>query len=458
MRPVKPTPCSKRNLHIASQLSLLVAALALSGTSSALEYELSLELGGEYSDNIDRLNDELKRDEVSTTVGAIVSLTQESQNVDVNLDYVLEQSEYKNDRIETETQVQGATEIDWRIYEDVFSWDFSHLITEANLNDSVASTPDTRETRNVFSTGPTIAARLSKVDRLILSGDYTIVEQDTANVLRTGTDADNARNLDSNRTSAQISWQRALSATTSLAISYSQAVTELDDDSPDFEFAQIFASYQVELASGRYGIALGYNEAERDNFGEKQDGNYAAATYFNEFDGRTLAIDIVNQLTDSSIGLGATGADVTNSNFNVVDIVERTNVRIAYGYPGVCASCDWELSYEFDKEDFQEQEAETVEFVQDSEQHILRTTLRYRMNSRSTAKAGLGYIHNKFEEEGRDDDIYNLAAGIEYTVNDTIKVDAGVEYDTRDTSRDDETIDIDYDELSGYVTLTARLL
>ena len=465
MRTVFTTP-SSQIFRLALRLPLAIAALALAGTSSAWEYELLGQAGVDYSDNIDRLPDELKRDELTSTVAGIFRLAHDAQDFDVDVDYVIEQSDYKNDRIETETQVQGASNINWRIYEDNVLWDFRHLITEANLGVRETGTPDTRETRNVYSTGPTFAARLSKVDRLILAANYTVVEQDTANVELTETAVDNARNLDSARTMGRVSWRRQLSSTSALSLSYAQAVTELDDDSPDFEFEQIFASYEVQLASGRYGISLGYNESERDGQDNQQEGTYAAISYLNDFGGRTLEISIVNQLTDSSIGLGADGADVTDSNFGVLDIVERTNARVIYGYDNICRSCQWEISYEYDKEDFQETAEDDgiqlIQNVQDNTAHIIRSLLRYAINSRSTSYFGLGYTRAEFDNDGgsnaREDDRYNARAGLEHQLNDRVDVEVGVNYNTRDTEIEGTDVNRDFDELSGFATITVKLL
>ena len=439
--------------------ALALVLFAASPSLFALEYELSLQLGVDQSDNIDLEPAGLEDDETETSAAAIVRLSQDTKHIDLLMDYVLEQSHYQNDRIENETQVQGSTDLEWLVFDETLIWDFRHLITEARVSEREVDTPDTRETRNVFSTGPTISARLSGVDRLVLSADYTKVDQETANVELLGTDVDNARNLDSERTLGRISWRRAISQTSSFSIGYSQGVTEFDDDSPDFEYQQVSASYNVLLASGAYGIELGFNEAERDGQDDKQDGTFAAISYNNDFGGRTLEFRLINQLTDSSIGLGADGADVTDSNFNIIDIVERTNARIIYGYDAICRSCDWEVSYEYDKEDFKNTDQPTVTRVQDTEEHTLRSVLRYGINSRATSYVGVGYTRAEFEDENREDDRYNLNVGLEYKFAERVDFDAGVNYRERDTERDEnEDLDIGYEEFSAYATVTIKIL
>jgi hypothetical protein len=189
-----------------SAIPLALSALLLASPSFALDYSIDLLLGGEATDNINRLPDNQKRDGIESYIGARIGLTHESEAINFDADYRLTYRDFKNDRLKTNDEINGSSELLWEIIDNRLNWHVDHDISEVLSNDLVPDTVDNKETRQIVSTGPTYIARLSSVDDITVALDYTQLTQGNAS---NESPADRS-NIDSERAEAELIWSRSL--------------------------------------------------------------------------------------------------------------------------------------------------------------------------------------------------------------------------------------------------------
>lgn len=407
-------------------LSLII--LLPINSAFALDYTLNITAGSEFDDNATRQPSGFTREELETSIGADLGVTHTGQRLDLESNYNAAYNDYKNDEIKTNNNLFGTTDLNWNIIDQRLAWNFNHFIAEVLGNNRATDTPDNRETRQTFATGPTITAKLTGVDDLIINANYTVVKQDNS-----VNDVAAARsNIDSERGQAAVTWRHALSRASDFDIGASVSQTEFDNNSPDFEYQQVFVGYNVRLASGSYSIRLGVNESQRENE-DDQDGVFTSVNYLRNFSAHALEFSAVRQLTDSSIGLDNGLSDTVSSNFDETSTVERTNIGLEYSYNNLCSSCNLQLAYLFDNEDFLADAQQLGENALDSKEHRLRASLEYRNNSKLTSNFSASYGRIRFSSEARTDDVMELLFNLDWRAAEKLRVNFSAGYNTRDT-------------------------
>ncbi len=450
---------SKHPLTKWGRLTALCIFAATSTSVAALDYNLEFEAFGGYSDNSNRQRDGQEQEDSNAGVGAGFGVSHESKTLTINLDYDARYRDYKNQTIDTRSNITGTTNANWNIVDERFAWDFNHQIREALANQRVVDTPDTRETRQILTTGPKFTARLSQADNLILTLAYTILKQGDAEFET----PDERQNLDSKRQQAGLTWEHSLTRTSNFNLGYTQSTTKPDDNSSDITYNQLFAGYNVQLASGSYSIQLGANQIERDQSSDTQ-GFYGAINFNREFSGQAITIDVVRQLTDSSIGLNARGSSsfglnaqssntssASFSNFDQIAIVERTNVSVTYSHDHLCRGCSWLATYSYDQEDFDQNDQSSIINVGNNKGQRIRSLLRYQVNSKLSTGVDASFRRAKFDTDNRTDDTLTINLDASLALTDSFTFRFSVNHRSRDTDYDQTEI-LDFDEMSARIT------
>ena len=421
-----------------SAITLALSAASLASPSFALDYTLDLLLGGESTDNINRLPDNRAQEGYEANIGSRLGLIHDGRKIIFNANYSAIHSEYKNNLIQNDNEVTGSSDLLWRIIDDRLVWNVDHYISEVLSNNSRANTPDNRERRQILTTGPTFRTHLSAVDDLTFLAQHTQLNQGDA----VNETALQRSNIDSNRIEGTIIWSHDLSETSALEIGVTSSETEFDNNSPDFEYQQSFIGYRAQLASGDYSIRLGANQAERSDSGKAEKGAYIAIEFNREIKGDNIAINIVRQLTDSSIGLDN---DVTNNNtndFDTINIVERTHFDINYTLQNVCRGCVANIIYSFDQEDFQNDISLSV-LDMDNKDNRMSTILDYRINSRLSSRTTASYLITRFSDLSRRDRVIELETSLNWQLSRKLGLRTYLAYNNRDTNQRG-LLDIDY--------------
>ena len=420
--------------------ALGLTALLLSTPSFALDYTLDLLIGGEATDNINRLPDNQKRDGLESHIGSRIGLTHESEAINFEANYRLTYRDFKNDRLETNDEINGDSELLWEIIDNRLSWNFNHDISEVLSNDLVPDTVDNKETRQILSTGPTYTARISAVDDVILSLAYTQLTQGNA----ANESPIDRSNIDSDRKQANIMWSHSLSSTSAFEIGYANAETEFDNNSPDFKYQQLFAGYHTELASGNYGLRIGTNQAERGNSDEEQSGLFTSINYNRNFSGNILSIDIVRQLADSSIGLDRDIDGFNTNNFDEIAVVERTRLNIDYQLLNLCRGCIAQVTYTYDDSDFENDDLVlSTDTTQDNQDNRISAGITYNINSRLSTRLLTSYLQTDFSASDRKDRITEVGSQIDWQLSAKLALNFYLSYINRDT-KNTPLGDIDY--------------
>ncbi|MDA8962886.1 hypothetical protein N9F42_01945 [Pseudomonadales bacterium] len=435
----------QRLVRIPSHLRLSAITLALTtpllnSPSFALDYSIDLLLGSEVTDNVDRLGDNQKREGIESYIGSDIGLTHNSEALNFAANYHLIYRDFKNGTLETNEEINGNSELLWEIIDSRLSWHINHDISEVLSNDLVADTVDNRETRQILSTGPTYTARMSAVDNIILSLDYTQLTQD--NAFNEGP-ADRS-DIDSERAQADIIWSHSLSSTSTLEVGYSHAETEFDNNSPDFNYQQLFAGYHTELASGNYGIRLGANRVERDLIDADQTGVFTAINYNRNFSSNIFSVDIVRQLADSSLGLESDIDSLNTNSFDEIAVVERTRLDVSYEFQNLCRGCIAQLTYTYDNSDFENDELVlSTDSTQDNKDNRISANLTYNINSRLSTRLLTSYLQTDFSAFDRKDRITEVESQTDWQLSAKLALNFSLAYINRDT-KNSPLGDIDY--------------
>ncbi len=427
-------------------------SLLLSSHASALDYTLDVRLLAESSDNVNREHRSMEQDELETRLGTTLGVTHEGRKVSVDLNYSASASDYKNDVVQSDTEIIGNSNVVWDIINESLRWNFNHDISETLANNRVSDARDNRETRQTFRTGPEYTARLTSVDDLILALEYTSITQDSAE----SETATSRSNIDSQRGEASVTWSHALSRASAFELGYSNLRTEFDNDSPDFEYQQIFVGYNVLLSSGSYGIRIGANRSERENQDDDQNGVYASANFTRNFGAHGIVLGAVRQLTDSSVGLDSSIDQFSSNNFSEIAVVERTSFNANYRYDNLCSGCTLELSYLYDKEDFQQDNVSAISPNDDSEDNRFEGSIRYRANSKLSGRGFVSYLLTDFNTDNREDATSEIGFSIDYLLTQDLTLSFFGSYEERDT-KIDAPVDLDYNVHTASIGAVYRI-
>jgi hypothetical protein len=245
-----------------------------------------------------------------------------------------------------------------------------------------------------------------------------------------------------------LAWQHRKSKTDLWSLSYQYIDTEFDDYTEEFQYQRLFATYTVELRASGYSVSLGGNRSERDT--GDNDGFYAQASWHLETGAHRFRAVAINQLTDSGIGLGGnslTGDDYrpSDSNYDVIDTLERASLDFTYGYSRLCERCDASITLSYDDQDYDTE-------PRDQEQLGARASFVYRLTSTLRATLSAGYEETDYPEDvngGRTDERINYAASLGWQLSSSLSTRLWLTYDERDSDAAAQG----YDEFAGGVSV-----
>ena len=144
-------------------------------------------------------------------------------------------------------------------------------------------------------------------------------------------------------------------------------------------------------------------------------------------------VNVVNELTDSGIGLGSNSQvnddfRPQDSNFGVVDTVERSTLEFAYGYDRLCERCTLDLRVSADNQDFDVQ-------PRDQELRRYNGTFRYRLTSAVSVSFNGGWSETKYTEEGRSDEGIIYRMNLDWRLSRSLRVAFWLVSDQRDSDQ-----------------------
>ncbi len=433
-------------------LALFSCALslpALGQTSARQGLSADLGLGVEHTDNAFKTSAG-ERSETREYLDLGLGFLRDSEYLSADLRYNAELANYENDTTEEDTVLTGSTELAWKVLPGRMQLDLSHDRSEQLRDSRDPDIRNNRDIRNILSAGPTFMARLSPVDQLVLNGRYSEVSFDTNDsAARPG----GTNTSDSERVSGGLSWQHQLKKTDLLSASYQYSEAKFDDFTEEFTYQQLFATYAVKLRTSGYTVSLGVNRSERESVGDQNDGFYAQIGGNLQIGAHRLTLTAINELTDSGVGLGGNslvGGDFrpSDTNFDVVDVVERSSIAFGYGYDQLCERCELNLDVRFDEQDFDTQ-------PRDQKQTGFGASFGYRLTP--TLKLALrgNYTETEFTQDaggGREDELESYGLTLDWTLSRSLSLRAWL----TDEERTSDAALQGYEELYGGVSVSYR--
>lgn len=412
-------------------LPLVLAAAAASSASFALDLSATAGLQAEHSDNMTKAPDN-KRSDLKSTVSASVNAEHEGEKVKVDLSYSAARSSYQQDSFDDETRVNGSGSVVYEQIDQQLIWTLENSRKNVIKNKALNDVEDNREDRSISSARVDFIMRPSSVDSLTFSPSYTDIKYE---------DTDNQ---DSGRIGGRINWTRALSKIDRVGLQVSYDDVTFDSDLFDYEYYLYTVNYQASLSKLSYSITAGMNESKRTN--DDYDGQYFKANANYKVSRSLFSLDVLQELTDTSRGTNNEGLSENSSDFEEVDVFERSSIEISYQSEGLCNSCTLDLSLMYEDENY-----ETL--PRDNDELRLNTRLSYQWSRLISWDLGLIWQDVSFSNQALVQSDYEslvYRAALRWQLVEKLSAGFYIAYEDKEF----DTEDRDYDELKGGVNLT----
>ena len=294
-----------------------ILAVAQQGMAAPAQYTVAVGADIRYHDNAGLTSDN-ERSDVERVIRAQLGYHRPDDGLFlINADYATEYSDFLHDEQDNETAIDGRADFRWHMLPRNLDFVLHHQVSQQLTDRRTTDVSDNRERRQVWTAGFDGKLHPSAVDTIVISPRFTDVK------LQESDDSD------SQRAGLNAAWQHRLSPVSLLSLSAGYTDVKFDDEGDnDYNSANLMLSYQASLSRLSYQLGAGYNKFDRDS-GDSPDGYMLRAGADYQGEGFTWGGTLVHELTDSSIGLSGVELDLTNfraddSNFDTLDIVERT--------------------------------------------------------------------------------------------------------------------------------------
>lgn len=376
---------------IGTGVLIVAAGPAIAATSS-----LSGGIDNRFTDNARRAASNEQSDletRVNLNLGYLSDPGQCSSAVNMGLGY----GYWHDDTFDSEVYTTGSLRGQCELAQGLV-WQASDTLSHVTQDNRGADTQDNLTRKNVFRTGPVFTLQLTKVDQLQFSASY---EQ---------TEFEEPEETDSDRVSGTVAYNHSFSATLQGGLSASAERTELDTDeeldreSVAVTFSKAWATTQVSgsLGVNRLETRLGTQEFSSDGV----TGTFNLARQLNPTSEFTLYAD--RRLTDQTSTLSLQFEDF-NFNLRQSSAVEVTAVRAGYN-TGFSNGSAFRAGLSASRSDYVQ--------TGDREQ---RSGLDLRYSRPVTELLSwftdAGYQHQRFEDEGAEDDLASLSVGLDYQLS-----------------------------------------
>jgi hypothetical protein len=386
-------------------ISIGAGCLIAAGPAMGATNSLSGGIDNRFSDNARRASVNEQSDletRVNLNLQHLSDPGQCTSSVDMGLGYGYWHDDTYDSEVYTNGTLQGQCELARGLV-----WQASNTLRHVTRDTRSADTQDNLTRKNVFRTGPVYTLELTQVDELQLSAAYE------------RTDFEERDEPDSERVSSTVSYNHSFSDSLQGGLSASAQRTELDTgeeldrESAVVTFDKIWATTQVNgsLGVNRLETRFGSQEVSSDGvtgtFNLVREINPASQFTFNAN----------RRLTDQTSTLGLQFEDF---NFNLTETaaVEVTALRAGYN-TRVSNGATFSAGLFASRSDY----------IQTGEREERSgVDLRY---SRPVTEllswfTDAGYQHQRFEDEGAEDDLLSLSVGLDYRLSTRMDVRSAI--------------------------------
>ncbi len=370
---------------------------------------INLGLGLVYDDNANRASGEPGDPEESDTQRQFnlgVGIDGDTKHLGYVLNYQATDSAYENDTFGDRTSVNGYGELRVFSADRRYSWVFSNTETDTVVDVAAADTPDNRQQRSRYATGPELQLRFSPRDTLILSGRYSTLQVD-------------ADGTDSDRTNGNVTWQRMVSPKLTLALDATYESVEFEQDdlvgiSNDFsnDYDRQTASLNIvrRIRHGQINLNAGYSVIDRSILEDDvKSPVYGLNVTLRGFGGENT-LNALRSLTDNTAGLnrglqatlgipnvGNTGTE-TDPDFGGTGAQIVIREQLVLGHKRLVFSPRNTLGFGVSWNEREEEDSGQVESRQGVELNFERT-----LSPATSLRLNVGY--NEFERSDDTDEV-----------------------------------------------------
>lgn len=248
------------------------------------------------------------------------------------------------------TVVEGESEWFWEPVDERFSVTAEHSRFQLVKDSTERFTQDNLDERTIVSVAPKSRIKLSGVDRLELSTNWTDVS------------FGDGGSLDSERWINQLSWVHALSPISSTYLVLSHQNVDFDSERADYDYYQVSGIYERRLRHLDWSVRVGRNRIERDTGSEISGSSYGfTLNWYQGF--HSVEMALLADVTDTSLGNANSllvGGDLDLGNrldfdnaFRDPEASDRTSTEMAWKTQNwVCEFCYTRVFYRDVSEDF----------------------------------------------------------------------------------------------------------
>jgi len=268
----------------------LASLFLLASTANSFELTANLYVSADYSNNVS-LDSTSTDDDITQTLGLNVLLKETRKRFNADASFNLEEEHYYNNTFSNQTSLTtGFGIFNFDIIEKFLDWRTSFTRTEVLKNSSDSDTPDNREQRNIFRTGPSINYRISRESALSASTNYTLVENSDEEA------------SDTKRLNSKLSYNYALNSITTLSLS-SQYDEILDGDgSEELKKTNFNLGIRRILPLGELNFNYGRTQTHSDG-SDSVEGNFFDINFSRkQLLWHDLSLQYLQDISDTSIG------------------------------------------------------------------------------------------------------------------------------------------------------------
>jgi hypothetical protein len=246
---------ARRNRRAAFVGSLLLG-VPLAQAQEREGVQFSVDAGIGTSDNILRAPDN-ERDEQLATLGAQLSLRQDTRRLAADVLADLAYVHYQDDTYSSEVLGNLIGSASLAIVPERLSWTVEDNFGQTRRDPLAASTPDNQENANLFATGPDLFMQFGSSAQAGISARYTRTDFEESP-------------FGSDRYSGMLFVGRELSSSNVLSVhAGTERVTPEDQTlSEEYDRNEFFGRYEMRGSRTSFSIDAGASEIERDSFSD----------------------------------------------------------------------------------------------------------------------------------------------------------------------------------------------
>jgi hypothetical protein len=405
-----------RRKWVATPAAAGVMALVV-GAQARAEISASAEAGVGYSDNITRVP-ENESSETIGTMGLDLLWQERTRRLRGDATVDLSYFEYMDNTYDSELLGTANGTLAFGIVPETLNWVVQDSFGQAQSDPFVASTPETREDLNYFSTGPDLTVRFGSTGFGRLFGRWSSTNyQDSP--------------LDAERTTGGVAIGRRPNSRTELSLNAVTESVDFDDaQNTDFDRDSVFVGWELNASRTILDANVGYTWLERDG-ADKEGSALISINVSRELTAAsTLRLTLSQQLGDAGdslrgqlqggvVGGGAgqitassdpfesqivsaewaylrgrtgfrLGASHSEDDYETQTTLNRKRDGVTAGFSRrIATTMTFDLSADFDKEKFENSGLENDEL------RIAAT-----LNWRAWRRLGLRFIVERYDRDG----------------------------------------------------------